>query len=441
MKRKNLGLIAAGLVVAIAAMVKSAVIYNAALVSQPGLAHDATFPLNLQATGVASMSAQATYSSATFSPESLTDGQQSTGSFNVASNSGLAAAAATNQITVTSTSGLQGATLTLPGVVLTNGIDWAAGATTALTAQSLAAALSARTNLLVSCAVGSSVIYATAPANGSYYNSWAVTTNAASSISIAHATLTGGADNAKVAVNGVVLQQGMSGGWNLGGSASLTATAIANAINANALLSKIVTATPSGTSVNLVSALANVNAFPLSSSAPSLIAPSGAAMTGGVAPSASLASSEISIPGNAFTLALPVLYSAGNVQLGGLTDQTTYYAIPLADGNLKLADSQAHALAGTFVTLTSSTTQSSANTATLAALPIAGTPSFKWQVSNDGSNWSDLAISSVTVSSYSNPPASTLWSFGALPFNFIRLNVVGPTAGGLSLNVSVVGTN
>jgi hypothetical protein len=441
MKRKNLGLYAAGLVVALAALVKSAIIYSAALVSQPGLAHDATFPLNLQAAAIASMSAQATYSSATFSPESLTDGQTSTGSFNVASNSGLAAASATNQITVTSTSGLSGATLTLPGFVLRNGIDWATQATTALTAQSLATALRTVPGLQVSCASGSSVIYATAPASGAFYNSWTVTTNAPSSISVANATFTGGADNARVAINGVVLTQGLAGGWTVGGSASATASSIASAINANSLLSRLVTATPSGTAVNLVSNLAGVNNFGLLSSAPSAVVPSGATMIGGIAPSASLSTSQIAIPGNAFTLALPVLYSANGVQLGGLTDQTTYYAIPLANGNLQLADSQAHAVAGTFVTLTSSTTQSSANTATLTALPIAGTPSFKWQVSNDGSNWSDLAISSVTVSSYSNPPASTVWSFGALPFVWIRLNAVGPTAGGLNLQVQVVGTN
>ena len=49
-----------------------------------------------------------------------------------------------------------------------------------------------------------------------------------------------------------------------------------------------------------------------------------------------------------------VKYSkAGGTAIGGLADGSTYYAIVQADGSLKLADTRAHALAGTSLDLTS----------------------------------------------------------------------------------------
>ena len=47
----------------------------------------------------------------------------------------------------------------------------------------------------------------------------------------------------------------------------------------------------------------------------------------------------------------------------------------------------------------------------MAPLTIAGTPSFKWQSSNDGTNFADLSVSSVTFGS-PYTAASTQWDFG-----------------------------
>lgn len=150
--------------------------------------------------------------------------------------------------------------------------------------------------------------------------------------------------------------------------------------------------------------------------------------------------------GHFLTRALPILYAQGaNPAIGGLTSQTTYYAVPTSGNSFMLAKYSTSAVAGNVdlvtVTSTNSQTASLEHTYSLTPLAITGTPSFKWQVSNDSTNWSDLAVSSVTVSSYSNPPALTIWSFGFIGTRYARLKVIAPTTGGLYLNVQLFGTN
>lgn len=442
--RRNAGWIAAALTVVMAVgRLAASIIYNQPLVAQPGLAYSTTFPLNLANAGINTMSAQATFSSATFTNATFVDGQQSTGSFTVLSNTGLSTATATNTLTVTSTSGLTGASILYPGFQWYNGVDWAVGATTAATANSIASALQTA-GLTTSVPNGGSVINITAPAYGPLYNSYPLTVVGTSNITVGTPLFQGGQGDLIVTINGVQLKQHRD--WQKGASAAASATALAAAINANATLSKLVTAQAIGTVVTATSTLANVNSFALTTSSPTAVSVSGVRMTGGVAPAATLASSTLALPSHGFTTALPLLYTSGGVSLGGLTNQTTYYAVVVDANDLKLASSSSNAQAGTFITLTSSTTQLSDHTATLSALPITGTPGFYWQVSNDGSNWYSLQVASVTFGSgggypYANPPTTTIWSFGALPYQQIRLNVTGPTTGGVQLNVTAVGTN
>ena len=181
--------------------------------------------------------------------------------------------------------------------------------------------------------------------------------------------------------------------------------------------------------------------FPLASSIPSALSVSGPLMTGGLTPAETLGSASIRIPSHGMSLALPVLYGAPVGIIGGLSNQTTYYVIPVDANSLKLASSASNALLGTGIVVTSTGTQLTARVFTLTPLAISGSPSFKWQVSNDNSNWVDLAVSSVTLTSYTYPSESTLWSFGYIGTRYLRLNVVAPTTGGLGLNVRVIGTN
>lgn len=137
------------------------------------------------------------------------------------------------------------------------------------------------------------------------------------------------------------------------------------------------------------------------------------------------------------TVGLQVLYTSSTISVGGLTNQTTYYVIPVDRNSFKLASTSTGAIAGAAITITSSGT---AHTYSLATLPITGTPSFKWQVSNDGTNYNDLtansfnvAVSSVTMLTYTFGGASTVWDFGPFDWTWFRLNVIGPTTGGVAL--------
>lgn len=443
MLKKKVGWYALGAL--LIAMVAHAVtiIYNAQLVNESALAYNKTYVIDLQNVGIGSISAQAVYSSATVPSQTFQDGTQSTGSFTVVTIAALSSATASNNVTIANNAGTLGSSLILPGYVLSNGINWLTADVASNTAVSLAAALQTVPGLQVSLAPGSTVIYTTAPSYGTFYNSWAFLSSTPTALTVATPLFTGGQNNADVFLNGVKLKQAQQ--WNVGVSAAATATNIATAINANPTLNQIVKASASGAVVTATSTLAGLNAFALKTSTPAAITTSAAAMTGGKNPSFAL-NGQINIPGNVFTTALPLLYTSNGLSIGGLVNQTTYYAVPLtassfATGTVALASTSVNAQAGAYLTFTSSTTQLVAHTGTLAPLAITGTPSFKWQASNDSTNWSDVAVASVTLTSYSNPAANMIWSFGYLGPRYLRLNVVAPTTGGLALGVTVIGTN
>lgn len=440
---KRIGWCLAG-VMALAFAARAAnIIYSAQLASETALAHSSTYSVDLLATGIGSLSAQATYSSATVATASFQDGAQATGGFTVLNYAALKAASATDSITIVSTTGLAGATINVPGFVFSNGIDWATGASPSATATSLAAALATVPYLSVSHA--GSVVYATATA-GSFYNTYAMLSNN-TNLSIASPLFTGGQDNAWIAINGARLNQGMQ--WTAATSNAATASSLATAINAAAPLSSKLKAQASGAVVTSTSSLNGaVFNYPLQTSTPTVLSASGARMTGGADAAFALGGSAFSSPSNGLTLALPVLYTQGSAAIGGLTDQTTYYAIPASAGSFMLSTSQSGALAGTgLVVVTSTNTQlpASQHTYSLAPLGISGVPSFKWQASNDNSNWLDLNVSSVTMgptgTPYSTPPTSTLWSFGFIGTRYLRLNATAPATGGILLQVQLIGTN
>jgi len=446
LKLKNLvkyGGIALGTLLVVVALAKAAtILYNAALVDETALTYDKTYTLDLQSVGITSLSAQAVYSSATIPSQTFQDGTQSTGSLTVVTNTALTAASAVNQITVTDNAGLSRASLIFPGYVLQQGIDWTVLDVASNTAESIKTALLTIPGMQASRTAGTAVVYATAPAPGTYYNTWPVVSSTPTALTVATPFFTGGRNRANIAINGIVLQQGIN--WSTGATAGLTAVNVAAAINANAILNKLVTAEASGAVITATSTLAGVNAFSLRSSTPTALSVSNPAMIGGTAPSFGL-NGQIAIPTHGFTTALQLLYTAGSVDIGGLTDQTTYYAVPLDANTIGLSSTSAVAQTGNYLAFTSSTTQLTANTATLAPLEIAGIPSFKWEASNDNANWSDVAVSSVTMGDtgtpYATPPTNTIWSFGYIGPRYLRLNVVAPTAGGIYLNVRVVGTN
>lgn len=156
------------------------------------------------------------------------------------------------------------------------------------------------------------------------------------------------------------------------------------------------------------------------------------------------AGSSVIIGTNTFTTGLEVLFStSAAVAKVGLVSGTTYFAGLSTGNSFSLATSQANAIAGTFITLTSS---SSSGNYTFSSPAISGTPSYKWQVSNDGLTWSDytqtiagIAVPAVSLGTYNSTGTLTSWDFGYIQYAFVRLNVTGPTTGGINLKVSVNG--
>lgn len=416
------------------------IIYNSVLVNTPALAYNNTYTVDLQSLGIGALSAQAVYSSATISNATFQDGAQSTGSFTVLNYLALSSASASNSLTIVSNAIPANASIAVPGYVFFNGIDWAVGNTSSNTAQSIKTALATVPWLSVSAS--GSVVYATAT-YGSLYNSYGMTSNT-SSITVTNPRFTGGRDNAYIAINGARLTQGRH--WTAATSNAVTATSLASAINGASLLNTRLTAAASG---GVVSATSTINGagfnYLLQTSTPTALSASGSNMVNGTTPGFALGGSVFTaVHGSGLSLALPVLYS-GTPAIGGLTAQTTYYAVPTSGNSFMLAKYSTSAVAGNIdlVVVTSTSTQllPSQHTYTLAPLPITGTPGLAWTVSNDGVNFTPVAIASVTINSYTPGGANVLWSFGYIGSRYLRLNVTAPATGGLNLNTTVIGTN
>lgn len=409
------------------------------IVNETGLAYNNTYEADLQARTINSASAQATYSSATFFTATFGDGTTSSGTFTISNNAALSSATASNKITVLSTAGLTGATLITQGYVLRNGFDWRTLDTASGTAANLAAAMNSLIPWLDASAAGN-VVFATATAYGSYPNQFLLRSSTPTALLVSSRTFTGGLDNARIAVAGTSLLQGRD--WFVGAASSATAQNISAAIMANATLNKIVVSTWAGSVVYATSTLSGTyRNFAMFSSTPAIVA---ANMAQGTNSAYALNGTTLTVSSHGFTTGLQVVFSTGAAAsgtLGGnLKNGTTYFAILVDANHIGLAVTSTGAVAGQYITLTSSSTQSVANTFSLTPVAISGVATFKWQASNDltcakTGSWFDLSVSSVSVISYSNPPATTGWDFGVVSYRCLRVNVVAPTSGGLFLKV------
>jgi hypothetical protein len=250
--------------------------------------------------------------------------------------------------------------------------------------------------------------------------------------------MSGGQDNAVLTINGISLRHNLD--WYVGATSATAATSIAAAINGNTALAALMTATANSPSAGIVALASDATGasknFSLYSSAPDDLVLSGTAMTGGADPAYSIGSGNIRIPSHGFNLGLPVLYTEDTEAILPLVDQTTYYVIPVDANNIKLAERSTDAVAGVFITMTSSAAPS--HTYTLSPLSIGGTSSFKWEVSTNNVNWSDMAVASVTISDYGTLPLTTSWDLDTSK-DYVRLSLISPTAGALNLSVLVNG--
>jgi hypothetical protein len=156
-------------------------------------------------------------------------------------------------------------------------------------------------------------------------------------------------------------------------------------------------------------------------------------MHGAVNSAVSSGSANIALPSHGFTLGLPVVYDHDGATIGGLTDGTTYFIIPVDANNIKLSATSTGAIAGLAVTITSVSNQVTAKNPILTPATIVGSPSFTWSVSNDGINYvvypssGGIAISTLAVA------ASGIVDFGYLDYRYLKMAVVAPTAGAIKL--------
>lgn len=249
----------------------------------------------------------------------------------------------------------------------------------------------------------------------------------------------------RITIGSVVLRDG--GAWTSVATASGTAKSISDAIMANSTLNAVMVSTWGANGV--VYATSTVPGTDLSSYAMVSSSPAALGITSflnGLASDVSVADDTIYVANHRLGVGAPVLLrkSAGTVP-SPLTAETTYYALPTQANYVRLSTTSADAQAGTYINLLS---QTGSGAFSLIPLAITGTPSFKFQVSNDGSNFSDfttsvygVSLSSVTLTSYTAGGASTVWDFGPLNYKTLRCKVIAPTTGAIDLKITGSGTS
>lgn len=405
------------------------VVYNAELVADSCIGANTNYDLNLQRVGATYLSFVAAYSTTTLSAKTFVDGRKSTATITVENFTALIAAKASVRLTLLSPTTAQYAndSVTLNGIAFREGLgkEWQAVSTATGTAIALAAAIDANTNF--DAVAVSTVVYATSTVVGKFANAWTAASSDSLAISTSAPLFTGGADNERLAINGVAFTQGSQ--YTAATSSAATASSICAGMIANStqtISCSTTSATPGV--VFLTTVLVGVGDYSLYTSTPFALRVNGSAsvgdttMTNGLASKVDLATEIITIANHGYGTGADVLYSTAGVNtITGLTNQTTYYVIKVNYDQLKLASSRANAAAGTAVNLTA---QAGGQTFTLTPVARTGNPSFKWQVSNN-STYFDLAVTSVTITTTD----SLGWNFGNLPYKTLRLKYTAPTTG------------
>lgn len=418
------------------------VVYNQALVNETALTYNTTYTLDLGNSllpwsNIDSLSMQAVYSSATISAVSFIDGTKSTGSITVSSYPALTGLKGTNTLSVSTNSALTGISFFLNGMQFAQGDLWTTQGSSAATAINISTAINAfaPAAALVSASTTSlGVVTLTCVSSGIACNAITLTSNR-TSLRAGSATFSGGRNQGFLVINGTVFSQGAQ--FTAATSSEATAASILTIVTSS-LSAVIAMSTPTTTpgiiraTSTVVGAIMNYGWF--SSSAAALTCTNNR-LYGGTDSAVSTTTDKITSSGHGFTTGLPVLLtkSAGTIPTG-LTTNATYFAIRSDATTFKLATTSTGAVAGSAVDITAITGSGSF---TLTPLGLTGTPSFKWQGSNDNTNYNDISVSSVTMSSLA--AATTIWDFGSVGYRYVRINVVAPTTGGIALVVTGVG--
>lgn len=227
---------------------------------------------------------------------------------------------------------------------------------------------------------------------------------------------------------------------------TLVAKNVAAAIKAKAGLSSIVTAT---NTANVVYATATKAGYfnymtAISSPAASWFY---ATFQGGTDSDISVANdtlAEVNTYPNG--LALLFVKTAGTVPTG-LTDKATYYVSNRIPASFKLSNTSTGSAADLYVNITATTT-TGGGTFVLTPIKNTGTHNFKFQKSNDGSNWYDVVIATAananpfTLSANVATPytaSQKFWDIGPVYFRYLRFLFTKGTFGNVNIAVSLSG--
>lgn len=256
---------------------------------------------------------------------------------------------------------------------------------------------------------------------------------------------TGGQDNAFLIINGVIGVQGTD--WTQVPTTTGTAKSISDWITGNTILNKIIVST--WTSGGVVAATGTINLtgnnYSWFSSTQTALKVSNSGLFGGTTSGYLINTPLISLPSHTLATGEEVLFTSGTVALAPLTNQTSYYAIVVDVNDIELALTSTGAIAGMYITLTSSST-SGAHTFTLTPLALSGTNVVTFAASNDGVNFSTPTVTAtnvtIPVNALSTPwaPITYGYDFGNVAYQYIRVTISGPgTAGNGGINTVVAG--
>jgi hypothetical protein len=147
----------------------------------------------------------------------------------------------------------------------------------------------------------------------------------------------------------------------------------------------------------------------------------------------------ITIPTHSLTTAFAVRFTTNSgIGLRPLVNQTTYFVNYITSNTFAVVDTATGAINNLYIKIT--TNALSSTQYGFIPVPFSGTPSFKWQSSNDNTNWFDLPVASFTAPSPLTP-GTTSWNFGPVYYRYQRVNFSSATAGGFNLQILGNGKN
>ncbi len=301
------------------------------------------------------------------------------------------------------------------------------------------------TTTTINFSTGNAILL-TATQYGTYPNSFGLSSSTAA-FTISASSFTGGRDAAFIKINGVKLTNGID--WFSQTFASYTAQSLSNAISTHPILSQVVISTWNPFSVVITSSLfINHNdysvftstqlALPISSVAYASNGSASGYFQNGYDTDISTTTNFIS-SANVLTPGLGVLYTRNTgTSPGLLVNQTTYYISSPDSQKFKLARTSTGAVTGTTISISTQNT-AGGGFFTLTPIPLSGTSTMKWQISNDSATWIDLSVPSISITSNTLQNSTTYWDLGTVNAQYYSVLIGTPTTGASVIRMDING--